>query len=118
MLSKEEKVIKEELKQLLVKESARELFFKHNNKYPDPENYVEDKVLRSFEKDILQILPFIYEKIISECANQKSIEFAEWLSGEGYQQYEGKERWIAPQNNNNVYETKQLYEMFLKQSKE
>lgn len=58
------KVMDEDLKLLLIKETARELFFKHNEKYPDPENYMEDKVLRGFEKDILHVLPFIYEKII------------------------------------------------------
>ena len=41
-----------------------------------------------------------------------AIEFAEWLSGEGYQQYDCNERWIAPHNNNNVYLTKELYEQF------
>jgi hypothetical protein len=51
---------------------------------------------------------------MDEYAAQKSIEFAEWLSGEGYQQYDGKDRWVAPHNSNDVYETPQLYKMFLK----
>jgi hypothetical protein len=41
-----------------------------------------------------------------------AIEFAEWLNKEGYREYDYCDRWIAPQNNNNVYDTKQLYEMF------
>ena len=45
---------------------------------------------------------------------EEAIQFAEWLSSEGYQQYDGKDRWISPHNSNCVYETKQLYEMFLK----
>ena len=47
----------------------------------------------------------------------KAIEFADWISGEGYQQYDGVGRWIAPQNNNNVYTTKELYEQFLQSLK-
>ena len=77
MLTEEEKTLNEELKNLLVKETARELFFKHNKKYPDPENYMEDKVIGGFERDILHVLPFIYEKIVSEYANQDK-----WISAD------------------------------------
>lgn len=51
---------------------------------------------------------------MEEFATQKSIAFAEWINSEGYREYDGYDRWIAPQNSSNVYETKQLYEMFLK----
>ena len=44
-----------------------------------------------------------------------AVEFAEWLSGEGYQQYDSKERWIVPHINYTVYFTEQLYEQFLLQ---
>jgi len=47
----------------------------------------------------------------------KAIEFAEWISGEGYMQYDGVGRWIAPQNNNNVYTTQELYEQWSSQLK-
>ena len=50
---------------------------------------------------------------MEEHAKSTAIAFAEWISGEGYVQYDGKERWIAPHNNNNVYLTYELYEMFL-----
>ena len=42
----------------------------------------------------------------------EAIEFAEWLFGEGYTQYDGKERWINFQNDNHVYSTKELYKIF------
>jgi hypothetical protein len=45
-----------------------------------------------------------------------AIEFAEWISGEGYVQYDDKNRWIAPQNNNNVYPTEKLYQKFKSES--
>jgi hypothetical protein len=52
---------------------------------------------------------------MDEYANQKANEFAEWLNKEGYQEYDYYGRWIAPQNNNNVYNTQQVYEMFITQ---
>lgn len=41
-----------------------------------------------------------------------AILFAEWINKEGYREYDGYDRWIAPSNNNNVYETKNLYKLF------
>jgi len=52
---------------------------------------------------------------MEQYATQKAIAFAEWISGEGYREYDGYDRWIAPNNSNDVYETKQLYKIFLKQ---
>lgn len=45
---------------------------------------------------------------------KQAILFAEWLQAEGYQEYDGVGRWIAPHNNRNVYTTEELYEMFVK----
>ena len=41
-----------------------------------------------------------------------AIGFAEFISGEGWQQYDGKDRWICPQNNNDVLSTKELFEKY------
>lgn len=43
----------------------------------------------------------------------KCIQFAEWLSGLGYQQYDGKDRWISQEESGNkVFTTKELYQRF------
>jgi hypothetical protein len=55
---------------------------------------------------------------ISEYARQMAIGFAEWLSGEGYQQYDGADRWISPSQSRSVYETPTLYTMFLTTQKQ
>lgn len=43
-------------------------------------------------------------------AKQQSIAFAEWLGREGFVNYDGADRWISPENGNDVYETKWLYD--------
>jgi transcriptional regulator with XRE-family HTH domain len=56
-----------------------------------------------------------YASIVNKKDNvvvNEAIEFAEWLFGEGYTQYDGKERWINFQNDNHVYSTKELYKIF------
>lgn len=41
---------------------------------------------------------------------EKAIAFAEWLSGNGYQQYDGADRWISQEvSGNSVFTTEQLY---------
>ena len=50
---------------------------------------------------------------MEESNAETAIAFAKWINAEGYQEYDEKDRWIAPHNNYNVYTTKQLYEMFL-----
>lgn len=79
-------ILSEKLKLFIVKESARELFYIHNKKWPDPEVYIEDRILRGFEKDIQHILPFIYDKLQSQKENitervseRSDLEFAKWL---------------------------------------
>lgn len=54
-------------------------------------------------------------RCVDEYASQNAIQFAEWLNKEGYQEYDYYGHWIAPQNNNNVYNTQQVYEMFITQ---
>jgi hypothetical protein len=46
-------------------------------------------------------------------AREMSCEFARWLSGEGWQQYDEADRWICPTNNYNVITTDQLYDKYL-----
>lgn len=41
-----------------------------------------------------------------------AILFANWISGEGWVQYDGVGRWICPQENKTVLTTKQLYKKF------
>mgnify|MGYP001582530387 CR=1 FL=1 len=43
-----------------------------------------------------------------------AISFAEWLNKEGYREYDGAERWIAPHNSTEVFSTQQLYTRFIK----
>lgn len=50
---------------------------------------------------------------LDEYARQTAIGFAEWVSGEGYQQYDGADRWIAPHNSTRVYSTPQLFALYL-----
>lgn len=44
-----------------------------------------------------------------------AMAFAEWLNKEGYQEYDGSERWIAPHNSTSVFSTQQLYNQFIEQ---
>ena len=67
-----------------------------------------------FQEGVLELNRNILDEVN---INNDAIEFAEWISGEGYVQYDGKERWIAPHNNNNVYSTKELYKQYLKSLK-
>jgi hypothetical protein len=72
----------------------------------------ECKVIRYRIEDIHSI-----KKPESQAQNNNvgvsdTIEFAEWLFGEGYTQYDGKERWINFHNDNHVYSTKELHKIF------
>lgn len=45
-----------------------------------------------------------------------AIGFAEWVSKEGYREYDGPGKWISPIiHNNDILTTEQLYEAYLKQ---
>lgn len=54
---------------------------------------------------------------MDEYAKELAIGFAEWMGSEGYVIYDGNDRWIAPHNNNNVYSTKELFDLYIIQSK-
>lgn len=43
-----------------------------------------------------------------------AIDFAEFISGEGWQQYDGYDRWICPTESKDVISTETLYERYLK----
>ncbi len=47
----------------VIKEAARHLYFIHNNAYPDPENYVQDRIYNGFVKDLTAVIPFILQKL-------------------------------------------------------
>lgn len=71
-----------------------------------------DDYLRNLDREDKPERECQYEPDEVDEKKVQSINFAEWISGEGYREYDGKDRWIAPHNNNNVYTTEQLYEMF------
>jgi hypothetical protein len=50
---------------------------------------------------------------MSEYAREVAVGFAEWISREGYVQYDDNTRWIAPHNNYTVISTEPLYQLFL-----
>ena len=52
---------------------------------------------------------------MDEYASEQAVAFAEYLSGEGWREYDGADRWINTQEGNAVLETKQLYEKFTNQ---
>lgn len=56
----------------------------------------------------------VFEKVEQRQSvkNEVAIGFAEFISGEGWQQYDGKDRWICPQNNNDILTTKELFEKY------
>lgn len=55
---------------------------------------------------------------INKAMKYSSIEFAKWLSGEGYSEYDSTDRWISQETSGNkVFTTQQLYEKFLKSNK-
>lgn len=63
-------------------------------------------------------MKYISEESLLIHVKLKSIQFAKWISGQGWQQYDEADRWICPSNNYNVYTTAQLYEMFEKSKTE
>lgn len=46
-------------------------------------------------------------------SEEQAIAFAEFISREGWQQYDGADRWINANEGNAVLGTKKLYEKFL-----
>lgn len=46
-------------------------------------------------------------------AKEVAIGFLEWAISEGWQHYDGHDRWINLENGRTVLETKQLYQQYL-----
>lgn len=52
---------------------------------------------------------------MAEYAKEQAVKFAEYISGQGWQQYDGADRWINVVEGNAVLETQKLYEKFINQ---
>lgn len=52
------------------------------------------------------------EMAMDSYAELMSVQFAEWKSAEGWQNYDGADSWINTQQGNRVLETMRLYKEF------
>lgn len=53
------------------------------------------------------------EDAMDEFGEEIAIDFVEYLSGNGYRQYDSRDRWINPEDTGNqVFTTKQLFEQY------
>ena len=93
-------------------------------------------IVESYYRDIFSDIPFKKRvelrtemkqlfSITRKSANRRTpsnstdaVQFAEWINKEGYREYDGYDRWISVQHSNDVYETKELYELFIKSKKQ
>lgn len=62
----------------------------------------------------------IYKVDFNEAANEcehisidVAVKFAEFINKEGWQEYDGYDRWICPSESTQVLETKQLFQKFI-----
>lgn len=53
-------------------------------------------------------------KVVLEYAKNTAIDFAEYLESEGWQQYDGRERWINLKMGDIVKTTSELFNEYLK----
>jgi hypothetical protein len=75
-----------------------------------------DDMLQSAESDEQYAPTFDYTLLrnaVNDIAKQQSIAFATFISREGWQQYDGPDRWICITESNDVISTGHLYNLFL-----
>lgn len=71
---------------------------------------MEELLFNSVEEFDLKMPRLVRE--INEAARKIAMEFLEWASTEGWQEYDGCGTWICQSKGNIVRSTSQLYEMF------